>query len=643
MRFLVIAVVASACTSRAAVPSTSAVAAQPEAVPALATPGAIAVASHTCVRTADAKVWCWGWAEFGELATSDDAFRTRPIEIAGLPPIAGVAAGSYATCAWTADGAAWCWGTDGREGYPPRRVLPQRVPGLADVATMDLEVDLACALRKTGSVVCWTPASFADPKTKLVEIAGIRAPDQITVGGQSACARTGPKVTCWSVERAKPPRKRDPDDRSEQASADEPIEPQEPPETIANAAGAISIAIGVDQNKDHLWALMPDGRVLVIAMKSERVEQRRAPAGAKRIDAGDDAVCVVGRGVACGSVRDDDNSPLEVVPGLDGATDVRAGGNNRCARTASGEVACWGQLGWLGDGRGERSGAVDVPGIADAVQLAAGGDTICARRTTGEIACWGQSQRPGVASGTIDRDPALIHGVRDAVELAVGYSQSCVRRASGAVTCWHKGAGGAPRDIPKLAGATHLLVDSGGPCGLVAGKATCESGWRDGLDIPVGTTRLWVGFQTSCATVADGTTRCRRRYGKSSELGNDIVSVAFGILETCYVRAAGTIACRKDEENTSREIRGITNATTIVKHFRDYCALLRDGTVTCWDGEAPTHVEGVRDAVELVANDQVACVRKRSGAVMCWGDYDHLGNRSRDHTDLPIVVAPLKL
>lgn len=293
----------------------------------------------------------------------------------------------------------------------------------------------------------------------------------------------------------------------------------------------------------------------------------------------------------------------------------------------------------------ERSGAVDVQGIADAVQLAAGGDTICARRTSGEIACWGQSQRPGVATGTIDRTPAPINGVRDAVELAVGYSQSCVRRTSGAVTCWHREAGGAPHDMPKLAGATHLLVDNGGPCGLVRGKATCESGWRDGLDIPAGTKRLWVGSGTSCATVADGTTRCTRGYGKSSELGKDIVSVAFGILETCYVRAAGTIACRKDDEKTSTEIRGITNATTLVNHFLEDCALLRDGTVTCWNRNSPvqTKVDGVTDAVELVANSQVACVRKRSGTVMCWGDYDHLGNGSRDHTELPVVVAPLKL
>jgi alpha-tubulin suppressor-like RCC1 family protein len=85
--------------------------------------------------------------------------------------------------------------------------------------------------------------------------------------------------------------------------------------------------------------------------------------------------------------------PVAVLP-MTGATDLSVGAAHVCG-TFSGKVVCWGDNIWgqLGDPEApccsEPPVAADVFGLAAAVQLASGSNHTCARTAGGQVTCWG--------------------------------------------------------------------------------------------------------------------------------------------------------------------------------------------------------------------------------------------------------------
>ncbi|HEY3356823.1 MAG TPA: hypothetical protein VGQ83_26465 [Polyangia bacterium] len=229
-----------------------------------------------CARTAAGHVLCWGRGFGG---------RT-PRRVPGLPAATKVSAGSSFACALTQDGHVACWGDNdagqlGQEpggpapasGPTPARAAPKpraqaRKPGMrvleailagpgvpgspfgadaggpgADepaaprpaaslralvVPALDEVVDLAagdrhaCAVRRTGEVICWGDRDIERPRSPF-ELAGRpRAPDEprtttvirtgaqhripklddavaVSAGDRTSCAlRRGGRVSCWN-------------------------------------------------------------------------------------------------------------------------------------------------------------------------------------------------------------------------------------------------------------------------------------------------------------------------------------------------------------------------------------------------------------------------------------------------------------
>lgn len=99
--------------------------------------------AHTCARTTNGAVWCWGFNDYGAVGDGTTSGQTcgsvtckpSPVEVASLGTSASyIAAGWYQTCARKADGSMWCWGDntygqigDGTTASP--QPLPVQISG----------------------------------------------------------------------------------------------------------------------------------------------------------------------------------------------------------------------------------------------------------------------------------------------------------------------------------------------------------------------------------------------------------------------------------------------------------------------------------------------------------------------------------
>lgn len=67
---------------------------------------------HSCARRSDGEVLCWGSGDSGQNGQTADS--AVPLEVAGLGPVARLAAGGRHSCAVTVDGGSvYCWGRNG--------------------------------------------------------------------------------------------------------------------------------------------------------------------------------------------------------------------------------------------------------------------------------------------------------------------------------------------------------------------------------------------------------------------------------------------------------------------------------------------------------------------------------------------------
>jgi alpha-tubulin suppressor-like RCC1 family protein len=79
-----------------------------------------------------------------------------------------------------------------------------------------------------------------------------------------------------------------------------------------------------------------------------------------------------------------------------GVVTLSSGAFHTCARTASGEVWCWGldDVGQLGDGSATYGGPTPVPvaGVPEIAAISAGAFHTCALTSSGAIRCWGANE-----------------------------------------------------------------------------------------------------------------------------------------------------------------------------------------------------------------------------------------------------------
>jgi alpha-tubulin suppressor-like RCC1 family protein len=173
--------------------------------------------SHACAIHKAGGVACWGSNLDGELGVGTfSKGSSTPVNLApfGAPMDSTVAlgAGEEFTCALQASGAVFCWGwaQTGQLGYGNVVNQSQPVPvyNLTDAVALSCGRRHACAVRKSGTVVCWGSDSsgqlgdgaFSGGWAIPVPVLSVTGATAIAAGETHTCAMTGAgAVWCWGA------------------------------------------------------------------------------------------------------------------------------------------------------------------------------------------------------------------------------------------------------------------------------------------------------------------------------------------------------------------------------------------------------------------------------------------------------------
>ena len=329
------------------------------------------------------------------------------------------------------------------------------------------------------------------------------------------------------------------------------------------------------------------------------------------------------------------------------ATPIAAGDQHTCAIVANGTVQCWGKNdhGQLGDGtKTDSSIPVTVSGINNAVSVATGQNHSCAVLATGYVNCWGANNQGqlGDTTNTESTSPVRVRVINESNKASAVFAnanRSCALLVNGYVKCWgaaYLGNSGStdfpkPVRVSRVSNVIAVAVGrTGTSCVVIAdGSAWC---WGDGSngELGNGTTNIILypvkvnnitnatvvaaGDNYACALLADGSVKC---WGK-----NNVGQLGHGDT-TSY------------STSTPTAVLGINNAISISAHYQHTCVVLATGGIKCWGANAskqlgndsvadfsstPVAVNGITDAAAVSVGNSNSCALLKDGSLSCWGD-----------------------
>jgi alpha-tubulin suppressor-like RCC1 family protein len=259
------------------------------------------------------------------------------------------------------------------------------------------------------------------------------------------------------------------------------------------------------------------------------------------------------------------------------------------------------------DGGAMDGGAMDAgfpdAGLADAgpgdggmplvAGLSAGARHTCAWLDDGTAHCWGNNAQGQLGDGTTDGAamPVAVVDIAAVTAIAAGDLHTCALVSGGAAYCWgtnlvgQLGVGAStpasssmPLAVMGITGASSIVAGAQHTCVLLAG----------------GTARCW--GQNQQGRLGDGTTTSPRRAPVAVMGLSGATALAAGGAHTCAVLTDGTATCwglgshgeRGDGTTTTSRsvagtpVSGLADVTAITAGGSHSCALLGDGTVWCW-------------------------------------------------------------
>ena len=325
--------------------------------------------------------------------------------------------------------------------------------------------------------------------------------------------------------------------------------------------------------------------------------------------------------------------PTEVLalPPGSGVVAMSLGGSHSCALMRTGVSYCWGWNGVEGVlGIGSTATLFNTPQLltsigTNAVAISAARQNTCILMKDQSVRCAGNNNYAQIGVGTIDDgsrttpvEPTGLGTSVQALPPKMGSDIFCVLMDDSSIKCWSGGP------YPPVACGSNVQFNLG----------TCSTLTPTSMpDLGTDVAAVVMGGHSVCALMVDNVTKCfgDNTYGQLG-LGDTSSRTTF-----ITVTALGA------------------NVTTLVMGLHHACAIMNDGTTTCWgkneQGQlglgdtsnrlVPTTVQALgTDAVELALGVDFTCAARRSGIVHCFGS-NALG-QVHDHPALACsVLHPL--
>jgi len=402
---------------------------------------------HTCFRTTEGFVYCSGLNDNGQLGNGNLTNSSRPqLTLLAVGAVA-IGAGAYHTCALDGLGQTWCWGYggDGRlldAGYS-HRVIPVR--GLVEhVVTLSAGYEHTCVLDTEGAIRCAgfnRRGQLGDGRRITsgapVEVPGVENAVALVAGARHTCAaQQDGQVLCWGQN-----------DEGESGNGSF-TEAQTIPHPVYGIAHPKSMAAGdehtcvlLEDNGTYCWGFngggrLGDGTTTNSAQPRPVKDLLGTPT---RLAVGDFAsFAMISGGARCWG-QGFGLTPTTIT----NVSDIAAGYGHVCTLEPDKTVLCYGDnlRGQLGDNTQIARGApgVQAIGVTNAVEVKARGEQSCARIGDGTIKCWGlnESGRLGVGNTIYNQPmPAIVMGLSNVMKFAMGYLSSCAIKSDGTLWCW---------------------------------------------------------------------------------------------------------------------------------------------------------------------------------------------------------------
>lgn len=383
--------------------------------------------SHTCGRTIDERVLCWGRNVNGQLGDGTSVSRDSAAPVVKLTNAFDISVSEDFSCALTRDGKVMCWGFDRGEALHHETEHEHTLESLV-ASSIAAHGRTTCAVDQSDKVRCWGGDSLEG-----VGIAAVAEPRELTLpstgeivalstGWEGCLLLSSGDLHCGNWY-----------------AGSTPFSPSSLTTNVrAYAAGLPPLCAIVGKPRDK--------STLQCGSSPARFVTERGIDSPTAISATNMRGCVVHGGgrVSCfGDLHHWGDQPPRArsftqVQGIRDAIAVSSSTYRDCALQKSGEVLCWvarTETQWSVDGRSPVSSTyIPAPasnmGLDRVVQIVAGTTHHCALLHNGGVRCWGDN--PYAESTEWKGVPEL----DDVVQLAAGSDHTCARTRAGKVTCW---------------------------------------------------------------------------------------------------------------------------------------------------------------------------------------------------------------
>lgn len=347
-------------------------------------------AEHSCLRTLEGRVYCWGANEHGQIAQpASVSGSVTPRQVALAAPALRIAAGTYHACAVLLDGSLWCWGrgrdgqigdTGGADSFTP---IPIALAP-STVTALSLGEAHSCVVREEpghpGATYCW----------------GRNTSGQLGIGAVDPGSAT-PLLLPMAFR--------------EIALGDF--------WTLGVAPTSLSPGLLHGWGDDASWELgfvgtgaaSPTPAKLTVHGIASGKGQHAC--GLVSPTDSDTAAAFCWGNNTSGQLGWGTTSERELpgpVVGLPGGVDAVAPGYDHTCALVAGKVYCWGSnaSGKLGGGTKQLASSIpaEVPGLSGIVAIGAGTLHTCAFRSPTEIYCWGANDFGQLGNGDTAMQPA---------------------------------------------------------------------------------------------------------------------------------------------------------------------------------------------------------------------------------------------